>query len=160
MVRTAALITLGLGVLTLGFSLYVVSTTWNIARRLGHEPSSRTDALRVKRVRVNAWLAQVLQVMVVLLVFGVLDSLGQSLYLHWMTRGLSLKALAAATGLASLLPLGQKLMALAKLLPASARKLLLEASPGRWRDRFRCSRSTNPLGHALPNWTPSGAPDT
>ena len=155
-------IILALGVITVGFSLYVVSRTWNIAGLLGQEQASRTDALRVKRVYLNTWLAQVLLVMVVLLVFGVLDSLGQSLYLHWMARGLSLKALAAATGLASLLPLGRKLMALAKLLPASARKLPLGAiaTVAGVLGFGLFLLNLNLLGHAIAwNWTLPGASD-
>jgi hypothetical protein len=88
----------------------------------------QADAFRRIRVWANNWLAHVLVTMAVLIVVAVLDSLGQSLYLSAKMRGATgaIKALVAATGLASVVSLGKGLSSLSRFLPASARKLPVE----------------------------------
>ncbi len=119
-----------LGIAALIVSVAAILWVWLVSgfAHNGESKPSRTELIRALRVRLAAWLARFLMLLAVLLVVGMVDSLGQSLYLSWKARGLSLtiKALVAATGLAPLLSLGQKLTWLAKLLPASARKLPVE----------------------------------
>ena len=162
--RPALWTILTLGVITLAFSLSVVSVVWARSGSPDPEKPSRSELFRVIRVRLTTWLAGALMVLAVLLVFGMLDSLGQSLYLGWQARGLSLtlKALGAATGLASLLSFGQKLTSLSKLLPASARKLPLEtiATVAGVFGFGLFLLNLNLLGHAIAwNWALPGPPD-
>lgn len=113
-----------IGVLS-GMVLLLAAVLFASGSRAG---ASRADAFRRIRVSLNNHFGSILVVMLVVVAIASLDTLGQSLYLSVRRHGVTVavEALVAATGLASLVSLGNRLSSLSQFFPLSARRLPLE----------------------------------